>query len=119
MFRVGAQQWQSHKVVATEGEHTLTGSQQFLGVGLQLFAHLTRVAEGIHEVTAVNHVQALAHVEVPREAVMLPGQVGGNLTDRRRAMTSTGTTRGCHIERHTGDHPVSIAVVGLEVHRKA
>ena len=119
VLRMGAQQRQGHEVVAAEGEHALTGSQQLLGVRLQLFAHLTRVAEGVHQVTAVHHVQALAHVEVPREAVMLPGKVSGNLTNRCRAVTTTRAARCCHIERHAGDHPVSVAVVRLEVHRKA
>jgi len=88
-------------------------------MGLQFFTHFTRITKGVHQVAAVNYVQALAHVEVPREAVVFPGQVGGDLTDRRRAMTATGTTGRCHIKWHPGDHPVRIAVVGLEIHRKA
>ena len=36
MLRMSAQQRQRNKVVTTEGEHTLTGSQQLLGVRLQL-----------------------------------------------------------------------------------
>lgn len=119
VLRVGAQQRQGHEVVTAEGEHAFTGRQQLLGVRLQFFAHFARVTEGVHQITAVHHVQALAHVEVPREAVVLPGQVGGNLTNCRRAMTSTRTTGRCHVERYAGDHPVSIAVVRLEVHRKA
>ncbi|MNT77986.1 hypothetical protein D3C72_2171700 [compost metagenome] len=118
MFRVRAQQRQRHEVVTAEREHALTGSQQFLSMGLQFFAHLTRVAEGIHQVAAVDDVQALAHIEVPREAVVFPGQVSGNLTDRRRAVTATGTTRSRHIKRNASNHPVSVAVVRLEVHRK-
>ncbi|MNB99953.1 hypothetical protein D3C75_472610 [compost metagenome] len=119
MLGMGAQQRQRNKVVTAEREHTLTGSQQFFCVGLQLFTHFTRIAEGVHQVAAVHHVQALAHVEVPREAVMLPGQVSGNLADSCRAVAATGATGGRHIKRHAGDHPVRITVVRLEVHWKA
>ena len=33
-------------------------------------------------------------------------------------LTATGTAGGCHVKRNTSDHPVSIAVVWLEVHRE-
>ena len=119
MLRMSTQQRQRNKVVTTEGEHTLTGSQQLLGVCLQFFAHLTGIAEGIYQIAAVHHVQTLAHVEIPREAVVFPGQIRRNLANRRRAVTTTGTARGGHVERHAGDHPVGIAVIRLEVHRQA
>ena len=116
VFGVGAQQRQRNKVVAAKGEHALAGRQQLLGVGLQLLAHFARVAEGIHQIPAVNHVQAFAHVEVPRKTVVLPGEIGGHLTDRRRAMTAARAPGGRHIERYAGDDPVSIAVVRHEIH---
>ena len=115
---VRAQQWQRDKVVAAKGEHTLTGRQQLLSMRLQFFTHFTRIPERINQIAAVHHVQALAHIEVPREAVVLPGQVGGHLTDCRRTMTPARTTRRCHIKRYTGDHPVGVAVVRHEVHRQ-
>ena len=119
MLRMSTQQRQRNKVVTTEGEHTLTGSQQLLGVRLQLLAHLTGISEGIYQIAAVHHVQALTHVEIPREAVVFPGQIRRNLTDSSRTVASTRTTRSGHIERHASNHPVSIAVIWLEVHRQA
>ena len=119
MLRMSTQQRQRNKVVTTEGEHTLTGSQQLLGVRLQLLAHLTGIAESIYQIAAVHDVQTLTHVEIPREAVVFPGQIRRNLTDRRRTVASTRTTRSGHIERHAGNYPVSIAVIRLEVHRQA
>ena len=85
---------------------------------LQFFTHLARVAKRIDQVTAVHNVQTLAHVEVPREAVVLPGQVSGNLTDRRRAMTAARTTGSRHIKRYAGDNPVGVAVIRLEIQRQ-
>ena len=79
---------------------------------------LVRVAEGVHQIPAVHHVQALAHIEVPRETVVLPGKVSGNLTDRRRAMTAARAPGGRHIERHAGDDPVRIAFIRHKVHRQ-
>jgi len=87
-------------------------------VGLQTFAHVARVAEGVNQVAAVDNVQTLAHVEVPREAVAFPGEVGGNLTDRRRTVTPARAAGGCRIKRNAGDHPVGVAVVRLEVQRQ-
>ncbi len=118
VFSVRAQQRQGDKVIAAEGEHAFARRQQFFRVRLQLLAHFTRIAEGVNQIAAVHHVQALAHVEVPREAVVLPGQVGGNLTDRRRAVAAAGTTRGCHIKRYAGNDPVCVAVVRHKVHRQ-
>ncbi len=92
VLSVRAQQRQRDEVVAAEGEHALAGRQQFFRMCLQFFAHLAGIAEGVNQVTAVHYVQALAHVEVPREAVVLPGQVGGNLTNGRRTVTATGAT---------------------------
>ncbi|MNT75764.1 hypothetical protein D3C72_2146880 [compost metagenome] len=91
MLGMRAQQRQGHKMIATEREHTFTGSQQLLGMRLQFFAHLTRITEGINQIATVHHVQTFAHVEIPREAIMLPGQVRRHLTNGRRAMATTGT----------------------------
>ena len=89
VLSVRAQQRQRNEVVAAKGEHTLTGRQQLLSMRLQFFTHFTRIPERINQIAAVHHVQTLAHIEVPREAVVFPGQVGGNLTDRRRTMAAT------------------------------
>ena len=113
---MGAQQRQGNEVVAAKGEHTFAGRQQLLGVSLQLLAHFARVAEGVHQIPAVNHVQAFTHVEVPRKTIVLPGEIGGNLTDRRRAMTAARAPGGRHIERHAGDDPVRIAFIRHKVH---
>ncbi|MNC36313.1 hypothetical protein D3C75_848300 [compost metagenome] len=118
VLSVSAQQWQSHEVVATEREHTLTRSQQFFCMSLQTFAHVTRITEGVNQVAAVNNVQTFAHVEVPREAVAFPCQIGRHLTDCRRAMTTTCTARCCRIKRNASDNPIGIAVVWHEIQRK-
>jgi hypothetical protein len=119
MLGVRTQQRQGDKVVAAEREHALTGFQQFLRVCLQLVAHVLRIAEVEHDVAAVNHVQAIAQIEAPRPTVAFPGQVGGHLTDGRRAMAAAGATGGRHVKRNAGDDPLCIAVVRHEVQRKA
>ena len=118
VFSVRAQQRQRDEVVAAEGEHTLTGRKQLLSMRLQFFTHFTRITEGINQIAAVHHVQTLAHIEVPREAVVFPRQVSGNLTDCRRTMTPARAARRCHIKRYAGDHPIGVAFVWHEVHRQ-
>ncbi|MNT05873.1 hypothetical protein D3C72_1405130 [compost metagenome] len=119
MFGVCAQQRQSHEVVAAEGEHALAGFQQFFRVRLQLVAHVLSIAEVEHHVAAIDDIQTIAQVKVPRPAVAFPSQVGGNLTDCRRTVTATGAAGGCHVKWNAGDDPLCIAVVRHKVQRKA
>ncbi|ABU75702.1 hypothetical protein ESA_00404 [Cronobacter sakazakii ATCC BAA-894] len=119
VLRVGAQQRQRHEVVTAEREHTLTGRQQFFRVRLEFLAHLARIAERVNQIAAVHDVQALTHIEVPREAVAFPREVGGYLTNSGRSEAAARTARGGHIKRNTGDHPLGVAVIRHEIQRQA
>ena len=119
MFGISAQQRQGNVMVATEREQPFARRQQPFSMGLQFFAHLASVAKGVDQVAAVHYPQPFAHIKPPGKAVMLPGQVGGNLANRTRPQTTAGAARGRHIKRNTGDDPFGVAIPGFKVQRQA
>ncbi len=88
MLRVRAQQRQRDVVVAAESQHAFAAGQQFFRVRLQLVGQILRVAKGVNQIAAVDDVQTLAQIEVPRPAAAFPRQIGRDLTDSARSQAA-------------------------------
>lgn len=88
VFCMGAQQWQCDVVVAAKGHHALAIGQQFFSMGLQFVGEILRITEGVNQIAAIDDVQTLTQVEIPRPAAAFPGQIGGDLANRARTQAA-------------------------------